>query len=232
VVSGAGSVACGGCRRADSRRSARRRRSRLIEEAEQFLATPERRRHPARPAPQIRLDRRCVRAPLVGRATRSTAGNCERRPVELAVELCGKLLDRLVYPTFGVVPLCRFTSASVRTWHAGMRQRGVRAGVDGEGVPATKGEPQHAVEDDLTPRNPCKLKAAGVKRSPERTPPPAEVDAIASCIEPRYELRGAAPMVYVDVRLRPEVDARHSCGQQRRRVGCPEDQQASQPRRR
>jgi len=114
------------------------------------------------------------------------------RPVELAprtVELYGKLLDRLVHPTFGAVPLSRITSASVRTWHAGMRQRGVGQVSTAKAYRLLKAILNTAVEDDLIPRNPCRLRAAGVERSPERKPPSlAEVDAVASCIEPRYEL--------------------------------------------
>lgn len=114
------------------------------------------------------------------------------RPVELGprtVELYGKLLDRLVYPAFGPVPLSRITSASVRTWHASMRQRGVGQVSTAKAYRLLKATLNTAVEDDLIPRNPCRLRGAGVERSPERKPPSlAEVDAIAACIEPRYEL--------------------------------------------
>jgi integrase len=46
-----------------------------------------------------------------------------------------------------------------------------------------------AVEDDLIERNPCRLRNAGVERTPERKPPSiAEVDLIADAIEPRYRV--------------------------------------------
>ncbi|HLI50562.1 MAG TPA: hypothetical protein VKU87_02120, partial [Thermomicrobiaceae bacterium] len=44
-----------------------------------------------------------------------------------------------------------------------------------------------AVEDELIARNPCRLRNAGVERTPERKPPSLEeVQRIADAIQPRY----------------------------------------------
>jgi integrase len=46
-----------------------------------------------------------------------------------------------------------------------------------------------AVDDDLVSRNPCRLRNAGVERTPERKPPSiVEVEAIAAAIESRYRV--------------------------------------------
>lgn len=46
-----------------------------------------------------------------------------------------------------------------------------------------------AVDDEVIARNPCRLRNAGVERTPERKPPSInEVEVIAAAIEPRYRL--------------------------------------------
>jgi integrase len=114
------------------------------------------------------------------------------RPVELqprTVEIYTRLLNLYLYPAFGATPLNRITSAAVRTWHASLRQRGVGQVSTAKAYRLLKAILNTAVEDELIPRNPCRLKAAGVERSPERRPPSLpEVELIADCVEPRYRL--------------------------------------------
>lgn len=114
------------------------------------------------------------------------------RPVELqprTAEIYGHLLRRHIYPTFGGTALNRITSAAVRSWNAALRESGVGAVTAAKAYRLLKAILATAAEDDLIPRNPCRLKAAGVERSPERKPPSlAEVNLIVEAIEPRYRL--------------------------------------------
>jgi len=101
------------------------------------------------------------------------------RPVELqprTVEIYTTLLRQHIYPTFGATALNRISLASVRTWHASLRQQGIGQVTVAKACRLLK-DLSTAVEDDLIPRNPCRLKAAGVERSAERKPPSlAEVE--------------------------------------------------------
>ena len=114
------------------------------------------------------------------------------RPVQLqprTVEIYQHLLSRHIYPAFGATALNRITSAAVRSWNASLRESGLGTVSVAKSYRLLKAICATAVEDDLIPRNPCRLKAAGVERSPERTPPSlAEVDLIVDVIEPRYRV--------------------------------------------
>jgi integrase len=114
------------------------------------------------------------------------------RPVELqprTAEIYRHLLSRHIYPTFGGTALNRITSAAVRSWNATLRESGVGAVTAAKAYRLLKAILATAAEDDLIPRNPCRLKAAGVERSPERNPPSlAEVELIVEAIEPRYRV--------------------------------------------
>ena len=114
------------------------------------------------------------------------------RPVELqprTVEIYETLLRKHLYPAFGATPINRINSAAVRTWHADLRHAGLGQVTVAKAYRLLKAILNTALEDDLIARNPCRLKAAGVERSPERRPPSlAEVDLIADAIEPRYRL--------------------------------------------
>jgi integrase len=116
----------------------------------------------------------------------------DERPVELQPrtrEIYTRLLDRHLYPAFGTTPINRITSAAVRTWHASLRRQGVGQVTVAKAYRLLKAILNTAVEDELLPRNPCRLKGAGVERSAERKPPSlAEVELIAAAIEPRYRL--------------------------------------------
>jgi integrase len=114
------------------------------------------------------------------------------RPVELqprTAEIYEHLLRRHIYPTFGSTSLGRITSAAVRSWNASLRDAGVGAVTVAKCYRLLKAILATAAEDDLIPRNPCRLRAAGVERSPERKPPSlAEIDLIVEVIEPRYRV--------------------------------------------
>ena len=116
----------------------------------------------------------------------------DERPVELQPrtrEIYTRLLDQHLYPAFGTTPINRITSAAVRTWHASLRRQGVGQVTVAKAYRLLKAILNTAVEDELLPRNPCRLKGAGVERSAERKPPSlAEVELIAAAIEPRYRL--------------------------------------------
>lgn len=105
------------------------------------------------------------------------------------VELYRGLLRLHILPTFGRVHLNRITSASVRSWHASLRQAGVGDSTVAKAYRLLKGVLNTAVEDDLIGRNPCRLRHAGAERPDERRPPSlAEVDAVAAAIEARFRL--------------------------------------------
>lgn len=114
------------------------------------------------------------------------------RPVDLqprTAELYEHLLRRHIYPAFGAISLNRISSAAVRSWNASLREGGVGSVTAAKAYRLLKAILATAAEDDLIPRNPCRLKAAGVERSSERKPPSlAEVDLIVEAIEARYRL--------------------------------------------
>jgi integrase len=112
------------------------------------------------------------------------------RPIELqprTLEIYESLLRNHIYPAFGGTELRKITSAAVRTWHATLRSDGVGATTVAKSYRLLKAIMTTAVEDDLIARNPCRLRNAGVERTPERKPPSIEeVVRIADAIEPRY----------------------------------------------
>ncbi|MCO5317219.1 MAG: site-specific integrase [Microthrixaceae bacterium] len=110
-----------------------------------------------------------------------------RKLAPRTVELYRSQLERHIVPTFGDAELARITSASVRSWHAGMVDKG-------HGTAAAKcyrllrAILATAVEDDLLVKNPCNIKGAGVERSAERPVATAEqVWALADAIEDHLE---------------------------------------------
>lgn len=89
------------------------------------------------------------------------------RPLELqprTAEIYEHLLRRHIYPTFGSTALNRITSSAVRSWNAALRESGVGAVTAAKAYRLLKAILATAAEDDLIPRNPCRLKAAGVTR--------------------------------------------------------------------
>lgn len=92
---------------------------------------------------------------LAGRQLRSTTGSKYRQ-----------LLDNHLLPAFADVPLAKLTPSMVRGWYEGLHSR----------YPATASGAYRllssicrtAVDDELIPRSPCKIKGAGTDRSEER----------------------------------------------------------------
>jgi integrase len=97
--------------------------------------------------------------------------------------LYGALLDRHILPALGGVPLRRLDVETVQRWYARL---------PGATTPAKcyrllRAIMATAVEHGRIGRTPCRLKGAGVERSPERPLPTGdEVWAIADAIDPRY----------------------------------------------
>jgi integrase len=114
------------------------------------------------------------------------------RPVELqprTLEIYESLLRNHICPTFGGTALRDITSAAVRTWHASLRTNGVGAVTVAKAYRLLKAILTTAVDDDLIARNPCRLRNAGIERTPERKPPSiVEAQRIADAIEPRYRV--------------------------------------------
>ena len=112
-------------------------------------------------------------------------------------------LERHVYPTFGATPIGRLTPDEVRRWHRPLRER----------IPSTASRAYRimhailatAVEDDLIPRNPCRIKGAGSDPHTERPFVPAEVvlalaDIAHARIRPMILVAGFAGLRYGELR--------------------------------
>jgi integrase len=107
-------------------------------------------------------------------------------------ELYRRLLRLHLLPTFEAVDLDEITPPAVRTWRA------ERLGVTGATTVAKayrllKAILQTAADDELIPRNPCRIRGAGKESAPERPiATVAQVDALADAMGPRWRL-----MVYL-----------------------------------
>lgn len=111
-----------------------------------------------------------------------------RRLKPRTVDHYRRILDRVILPTFGSTPVRRLTPASVREWHAHLD-------------PSTPTQTAHAyallkaicataVDDDLLPANPCRVRGAGQSKRASRTEPAtvAELATIAANVPSRYRL--------------------------------------------
>jgi integrase len=116
----------------------------------------------------------------------------ERGLAPTTEELYRRLLRLHLLPTFGAVDLDEITPPAVRTWRA------ERLGVTGATTVAKayrllKTILQTAADDELIPRNPCRIRGAGKESAPERPiATVAQVDALADAMGPRWRL-----MVYL-----------------------------------
>ena len=78
---------------------------------------------------------------------------------------------------------------TVRRWHAGRLRAGVGRSTVAKAYRLLKAIPNTAVADEVLPRNPCLLRAAGSERTPERVPPTlAEACMLAEAIQPRWRM--------------------------------------------
>jgi integrase len=103
------------------------------------------------------------------------------------LEIYDGLLRNHIYPAFSATLLSGISSSAVRSWHASLRTDGVGVVTVAKAYRLLKAILTTAVEDELITRNPCRLRNAGVERTPERKPPSIEeVSLIADAIEPRY----------------------------------------------
>lgn len=97
--------------------------------------------------------------------------------------LYSQLVETHIGPKLGGVKLHDLSPAMVRAWHADLQ---------GSTAPAKayrllRAMMATAVDDELITRNPCRVKGAGVERSPERPLPTGdEVWMLAAAIDDRY----------------------------------------------
>jgi len=117
------------------------------------------------------------------------SGWIERRP-DLSVrtvELYRCLLDRHVIPTLGSTTLAGLSPSNVRGWHATLAKQYQVTAAKAYRLLATI--LKTAVTDGLILSSPCKVKGAGVERSPERPLATiAEVQALADAMPARMRL--------------------------------------------
>jgi integrase len=112
-------------------------------------------------------------------------------------------LERHVYPTFGATPIGKLTPDEIRRWHRPLRER----------IPSTASRAYRimhailatAVDDDLIPRNPCRIRGAGSDPHTERPFVPAEVvlalaDIGHARIRPIILVAGFAGLRYGELR--------------------------------
>lgn len=97
------------------------------------------------------------------------------------------LLRLHVRPKLGDVDLIDLTPSRVRAWRKGLLDAGVGEVTAAKAYRFLKTVMNTAVDDELVPRNPCRIKGAGSERSPERQPPTMEeVYALADGIGERW----------------------------------------------
>ena len=148
-------------------------------------------------------------APPAVRAQRAADAEQQRRERTLAVYAEGWLASRVtskgaalrastregyrnalnnhVLPTFGELPIDEITTAAVRHW----RGQYAAAGRDATGAKAyglLKAILQTAEDDELVPRNPCRLKGAGQvdKKHQSTALTPTELHALAQAMPPQW----------------------------------------------
>ncbi len=90
-------------------------------------------------------------------------------------------------PTFGDVPIGHIDTPMVRTWNAHLSKSSPGAAVSAYRL--LRAVLNTAVDDDVIPRNPCRVKGAGSDRAPERVPPTLdEVRALANAMPDKLKL--------------------------------------------
>jgi integrase len=98
-----------------------------------------------------------------------------------------KLLDRLILPTFGALTVRHITPESVRVWHAGLDK--ATPTQNAHAYALLKAICKTAVDDDLLPANPCRVRGAGQAKRASRTTPAtaAELAALIVAMPERYK---------------------------------------------
>ena len=132
------------------------------------------------------VDPKAGKVPLAAYAAEWMRGKPSLAPK--TVELYEYLLDHVILPALGDLPLNAITSMTVRTWRADL----LRSGRPGESTVAKayrllSNILRTAVVDNVIVRNPCVEKGAGVERPKEiNAPTPQEVAVLAETITSRY----------------------------------------------
>jgi len=104
------------------------------------------------------------------------------------VELYRGLLEHHIIPRLGSVELGRLDVETVRKWHSALG-RSTGQVTQAKAYRLLRTMLNTAVDDGKIVANPCKVKKAGIERSPERkTATVEQVFALADAIEPRYRL--------------------------------------------
>lgn len=128
----------------------------------------------------------------------------EGRPLaETTRENYTEALERHVYPTFGDTPIGKLTPDEIRRWHRPLQER----------IPSTASRAYRimhailatAVDDDLLPRNPCRIKGASSDPHKERPFIPTEVvlalaDLAHERIRPMILVAGFGGLRYGELR--------------------------------
>lgn len=93
-------------------------------------------------------------------------------------ELYRALLRNHIYPTFGETRLVTVTARDVRAWHASMATR-TGATARAHAYSLLHAVFKTAVDDDLVPANPCKIRRAGQSRRQNAEPAPMDVQQVS-----------------------------------------------------
>ena len=104
-------------------------------------------------------------------------------------DLYRSLLRLHITPTLGQLELRAVTPAAVRTWRDRLLKKGVGESTVAKAYRLLRSVLATAVDDDLLPRNPCRLRGAATERPPERPVLTLDqINALVAAIEPRYRL--------------------------------------------
>jgi integrase len=105
------------------------------------------------------------------------------------VELYQSLLRLHVLPRLGPVELGRLDPEVVRRWRSALLRSKLGKVTIAKSYRLLRTILNTAVEDGKIPANPCRIKRAGIERSPERkTATVEQVFALADVIDPRYRV--------------------------------------------
>ncbi|MGH8834468.1 MAG: tyrosine-type recombinase/integrase [Actinomycetes bacterium] len=97
------------------------------------------------------------------------------------------LLRLHINPTLGEFLLTEVTSRQIRQWHSSLVASGLGASTVAKAYRLVRTILGTAVEDELIPRNPCRIKNAGVERPAERPVLTVhEVFHLAAAVPPRF----------------------------------------------
>lgn len=99
------------------------------------------------------------------------------------------LLDRLILPTLGGLPIAAITPTDVRTWHASLSRAGTPT-LRAHAYALLRTILATAVTDDLIGTNPCRVRGAGSAKRKVKIRPAtlAELEQIAAEVPGRYRL--------------------------------------------